>query len=366
MKLRYIIFGISLLLAQSSLWAFEFQWDYLRQTFRLAFAQKQGIAHRAFIVSANIDEARMPVNFIAIEFPQLTAEQYKELNHHYGGNGNIPWDPQRKEPYRLVDFLPIKMQALANCILINQDMEVSTKVIPDSWQDPRFYYGNPDFLPAPSHTVAMCCWDAVYEVCRQGNGAIFHIGAEMAEKLFLNEKMFTTLKEIPKEQIMIDGNKASRNDELKPGDIIYIKNQYSTIGPAHVAIWLDDDLYYEKPNSYTEDPFRLARYEDVISPYLLENGEVDETIEVSFLRRKKGVSLPPLESFAGIYPYGENEVELSPEVARDFIFSQDVGLGGGLSIYNISKIERFSIAKDNQGRYIYKDAEKYGLKRLLK
>jgi len=337
----------------------DLQWEPLRRLFRLTHAEALGVDVNASLVTATFPEAVGPVTFVVVEFPSLTKPQYDGLMSHYGGDGSVPWQPDGKRSYRLVDFLPPKMQALLNCTIDAAYHEAGADVIPTSWRDPR----HPD--SPTQYTYAMCCWDAVFEVTRPGPGSFFHIGAVEAEGLFQESGCFVEVGNLSSAEIAIEGDKVGRNRDRRPGDVLYIRNQFSTIGPAHVAIWLDDDLYFEKPNSYTEDPFRLARYEDVISPYLLEGGAVDDTIHGTFYRVRDAAGLPSPHDYAGIHPYGEDVEPLPPASAKSFIFALDVGLGGGLSNFNISRIVDFEMGRSADGRAVYVGAEKYGLKRVI-
>jgi hypothetical protein len=313
--------------------------------FKLGFAEKNGITnYKVFrdIVNKDesVDETRRYV--VRVVFHGLTEPQYKLLMGHYGGQGFVAYDPNRC--FELTDFLPPKMQAYVDRWLVTSVSPDSR--IPSDWQSPYL------LSEVVDSGVTMNCWTTAYEMLRewgkpwaQTQGKLAYFGPEDAEKLMTKNSRAIALQQPLARSAWNEAKIAERNAGRLPGDLLHIRTQFSFIGPAHAALWIDDDLYFEKTNSSSDDPIRLAFYADVIRPYLSQDtAEMPMTME--FLRFKPG-SLAAQESIAGRDPWGrEGLTALPPEVKKSTIFTLDLGMGGGLKEFSANRILTFPIGRD--------------------
>ena len=314
--------------------------------FKLGFAEKNGITdYKVFRDVVNADE-RLDASrryVVRIVFEPLTHDQYKLLMTHYGGQEFVPYEPDRI--YQLIDFLPPKMQAYVNRWLIPTQQR--DQRIPLDWQHP--------FLEGPvSTSVAMNCWTMAYEILREwgkpwssSEGKLAYFGPLDAEKIMTrNEKAILSKESLPRE----DWEKSkvtTRNKGRKPGDLLEIETKYSTFGPAHVALWIDDDLYFEKTNIGSDQPIRLVFYSDVISNYLAQD-DPKKPMTMDFIRFKPS-ALPNQESLAGRDPLGRNDLSPLPgDLKEKIIFTLDMGLGGSLKEFSANRILTFPIGRDTR------------------
>jgi hypothetical protein len=325
--------------------------------FKLGFAEKNGITKYTVYQDTVNDDAMVEDTrkyVVRIVFNELTEEQYKLLMNHYGGQGFVPYDSNRK--FELIDFLPPKLQAYINRWMITTE-QVDAR-IPQEWQSP--YHPN-----EPVKTgVTMNCWTTAFEMLREwgkpwnaSQGKIGYFGPADAEKLFTrNTSVIAKQETLPRTEwgvASIEG----RNRGRLPGDLLHIKTKYSYFGPAHVALWIDEDLYFEKTNSYSDDPIRLAFYSDVIKPYL-EQDDVDRPMVMEYIRFKPN-SFATQESLAGQDPFDrEGLTPLPEEVKKNVVFTLDLGMGGNLKEFSANRILTFPIVRDEKtGRATLKGAE---------
>ncbi len=309
--------------------------------FRLGFAERENIAHTAYEVTIDRQgRSELPNTRIDVRFDDLDASQYQALMDHYGGQGVVPWMPDRT--YRLVDFLPPKVQALVDRWLVVTSEDLA---LPEDWCDPR--RGCSDVV------TGMNCWDTAYSVLfdlhkpmSEQQGAIFHIGPLDFEKALEAPEASTFTRNLTREEVF-SSTSPSRNEGLEPGDLLYIRTKFSMIGPAHVAIFIDDDLYFEKTNFSSEDPIRLARWSDVVGPYL-EQDDPERPVTMKVIRTRGGAPLPHPKSFTGRYPYPEygGTSPLPNGLDEKLVFTLDAGLGGGLTEFGISRLHLFGLAPD--------------------
>ena len=327
------------------------------QDFKLGFAEKNGITnYTVYQDTVNNDKEVEAIRryVVRIKFNELSEAEYKLLMDHYGGQGFVPYDPNRQ--FELIDFLPPKMQAYVDHWLITTQ-QVDDRV-PGDWQSP-YTPGEPVATGA-----SMNCWTTAFEMLREwgkpwssSQGKIAYFGPYDAEKLFTRNTAAIALQQaLPRTQWEIS-SLAERNLGREPGDLLQIRTKYSYFGPAHTALWIDDDLYFEKTNSSSDDPIRLAFYTDVVKPYL-EQDDVDRPMTMDFIRFKPN-SLPSQESIAGRDPFERPGLTPLPsDVKENTIFTLDLGMGGNLKEFSANRILTFPIVRDeNTGRATLKGAK---------
>jgi hypothetical protein len=321
--------------------------------FRLGYAESIGLKSYKVVrelVSSDTSVSEDRRSVVRIKLGKVTEEQYKLLMDHYGGQGFVPYNSARE--YELQDFLPPKVQALLYRWLV-PTYEVDSR-IPIAW-------GSPYHPDEPVSTgVSMNCWTTAYEVVRDWSkpwndtqGKLAYFGSKIAENMLWTNKTAIVKNDLLDRSAWAPEKVSERNAGRQPGDVLYIKTQYSYFGPAHAAVWIDDDLYFEKTNSSSDDPIRLAHYSDVINAYLQQD-DAERPMTMNFLRYKPG-SLPAQDSFTGKDPFGRDGLPPLPaEVAKNTIFTLDQGTGGNLKEFSANRIVTFPIGRDEKtGRAIY-------------
>ena len=318
--------------------------------FKLGFADSKGIDYTAYkdIVNRQADDRKN--NTLRIQFGKLSLNQYNQLMQRYGGQNFVTYDASKD--YRLLDFLPPKIQALSGKNLVPTHTPVYST--PKSLRNPY------EFYKAPTSTVMMNCWTTSYEVLRDWGQNyqsqtvnLGYFSGITALKVFNDTKYLVGGIKILSWTEM-GSDKVGRNRGRKPGDLLVVTNINSTeISPAHTAIWLDNDLYFEKINSGSKDHFRLATWTDAITPYIVNNSIIPP--KVSFRRFK---SLPSVGSFPKARgSFIDNPgLRVFSSAGRTHYVSQDVGLGGNTKQYEVSEILRFRLGRGSSGRAILSGA----------
>lgn len=312
-------------------------------SFKLGFAAQNGIPHKVFkdVIHPTLPHVERR-HTVRITFENLTEAHYRLLMDHYGGQGLVPFATGRT--YELVDFLPPKIQALADRWLVPTTQ--TDPRIPQDWGDPR----NPGSPVDVS--IGMNCWATAYEVLRdfgkplaQLTGKIAYFGPMVADTLLNQKREFQELQEPLPRTAWAAGQVAERNKNRKPGDLLWIKTKDSLMGPAHVALWLDNDLYFEKTNYSGEDPIRFAFFDDVVKAYL-EQDDAERPMEMKFIRYKAG-ALPAPETLAGKHPYPDMPHGALPaELQKTVVFTLDAGISGSLNVFAANRILTFPVKQD--------------------
>ncbi|MBF0410742.1 MAG: hypothetical protein HQM10_25580 [Candidatus Riflebacteria bacterium] len=347
-------------------------------TKKLVFAEKNRIKYEIYKVNLNLPDQLSELDFTySIEFPSLTQEQFDLLMNRFKGQNLVTWKAGQR--YSLIDFLHPKIQALVHRTLEQNYLEFE---VPEDWRNPM--------RPEMEYETGMACWDTVYEVIREFNapfrdgvteGRLFHIGAPLVEAVMKNAAFFDkkALQSLSFSGIL-PGEKgfSERNSGRQFGDVLMIDTMANGgIGAAHVMLWLDDDLYFEKPDMGSQDPFRLVFYEDGVRFWLTDiviSEENREQLHGTFYRYNK--PLPDPLSFTGrtylfdwdkgTYPKGTKPKGTLPKpIADKFIWNLDIGLGGGLSKYRVNPVQRFKMGKDSSCRAIFIGADKDWFKKVF-
>lgn len=172
-------------------------------------------------------------------------------------------------------------------------------------------------------------------------------------------------------------DKFLRNANLQPGDVILIwhKNQFGEAYLDHVAIFIDDDLYYEKSGTGDDVPFRLTDYEGLTTAWPIYIG----VFIVDWKRLKPNVVLPdPAIRFGLSNPDTVTEVgnewidELKPEVQLDFSVSISFDSNQDIDAQTYTWIKDLQqpLLIDENGRAVlpeeYYDPEFYRIKLPIK
>ncbi|MFZ2958066.1 MAG: hypothetical protein WA705_14355 [Candidatus Ozemobacteraceae bacterium] len=330
---------------------------------KFAFGEKNGIKYEIFKIFFGIPEAMKEFNFTySIEFPSLTQNQYTTLMEHFGGQNLVPYAPDRS--YTLADFLHPKIQAFVNRTM---DQNYCEFTLPEGWRNPT--------RPEMEYETGMACWDAAYEVIREfrtpfregvTEGRFFHIGAPIVDAILKNPAYFDagTKQSLSFDAIRgVEAGLAERNRGRQIGDILLIDTMANGgAGAAHTMVWLDDELYFEKPDMGTTDPFRIVFYQDGVKFWLTSivlNKENRDRLAGTFYRYVKNLPDPVTLTDKWYYydweskSYSEEmkpKGELPAAMKQKYIWNLDVGLGGGLSKFRVNPVLRFKMGKDACGR----------------
>jgi hypothetical protein len=213
-----------------------------------------------------------------IEFAPMARAEFDSLKATYAGfslvKSSTPYEPG--QAYSLVDFLPPIMQSM-----LGLKFQEETTSIP-----------LPRRETALASTVANC-WGTVYEVLREaqlpiGAFSVFYAHDDVMQE-FLRDQSYSSVVKPYSKSLAAYENLSIRNRGLKPGDVLIVGGEWL----YHVAIFLDNDLFFEKSGSGSNTLFRLVTYD------LLARTWSPEIYGWSY-RRFDGEPLPDAMSLFGV------------------------------------------------------------------
>lgn len=344
----------------------------------LKFATENNIAYESYRINFHVEHG-LPTNTFSLsfEFPNLSEANFNKLMQRYGGKNYVKWSPSRTAPYELTDFLPPKMQALLYRTLKQEYISFPPNELPP----PDYWVWKSG--PRQEYETGMACWDAAYEVIRDLGSNVSeqtamtgHIGAPIVDAVLRNPKYFVSKETLARDSFLPHTPSAARSKGRQVGDLFLISNQANMgNGAAHAMVWIDDDLFFEKPDMGTGDPFRIVTWSMGAGPWLGNPNQLDsqnyspETENVIVYRYKQ---LPKIWSFAGksfFYDFAKDQetTQIAPlpaQIAKKYIFNRDVTMGGGLSTQRINPITEVKLVPDTLGRATYENADALGFIRL--
>lgn len=260
--------------------------------FELGFAKKHNIPHTVTIVTTP-DAPPNRRAHVQVDFGTLDEATYLKLMNHYGGStALVGYDKTRK--YELIDFLPPKMQALVNRWMPLTQEELTT--LPT-----EYGVGLNLTLPVKAYNGGHNCWTSVYEVLRDIDVPFEKQTLKsyyLADVFF--ELDFAQHPNVQAFEILEGEDIEKRNEGRMPGDVLVVHLVGVSLrgNLAHAAIWIDDDLYFEKTNIGYDHPIRLARWSDVIGTYEKKGLREEGSIQFLRLEKKDGLTLPGPEKYA--------------------------------------------------------------------
>jgi hypothetical protein len=346
-------------------------WMLGGQPRNLGFARDNGIKHTVWKITVDddrtLDFGGDPNTITRVEFGQVSKETYDKLMSRYGGKNFVAYDKDHN--YWLEDFLPPKVQAYTNRWLFPQE-EVKDEL---PWEVGDFRSSRFMSKQSPASSVGMNCWTTLLDIYRDISLPVskqianfFYVNADEAQKEFEKNASLVQGRKMQEFPISLkDKSATERNQGRTFGDLLYIKTVFQPFGPAHVAMWIDEDLYFEKTNFSEDDPIRLAFFEQVVGPYLSQDvaDDPDRRLKFRFYPQslsndptKRDAAIPQPQKFAGDYPFDPVPgTQTSREqvlqkldglgIRQKYYFTLDTGLGGGLTAYSIAEHKGFPIGR---------------------
>ena len=209
--------------------------------------------------------------FLDIKFGKLTADQFKSLMKRYGNYSRVPYQANRV--YDLIDFLPASMQGL-----VNKTFETSYYSVNSRNEEISFLFKN-------GVSVSSNCFNTTIEVIR----SLESKSLELKHRFFIPDRWVVTDNFEDAEYGQYVAPSA-----LKPYDVLFFlaKPMGSLTTIQHTAIYLSDDLVFEKTDSSSSDPYRISYTEDVKGKYrrvLPERFESSKVLNRRFLAAGKAL-----------------------------------------------------------------------------
>jgi hypothetical protein len=121
------------------------------------------------------------------------------------------------------------------------------------------------------------CWGFAYSVLSsvQRKEPFVHVlsagDAQVAYDVFTDDRVFSLIQSVENEQSALLKNQTYRNENLKQGDVVLFWHQNKaeqSVFLDHVAIFIDDDLYYERAGAGDHVPFRLNDWNSILKSWM--------------------------------------------------------------------------------------------------
>eukprot|EP00475_Leptophrys_vorax_P029034 TRINITY_DN4233_c0_g1_i1.p1 TRINITY_DN4233_c0_g1~~TRINITY_DN4233_c0_g1_i1.p1 ORF type:complete len:430 (-),score=102.35 TRINITY_DN4233_c0_g1_i1:87-1376(-) len=293
------------------------------------------------------------------QFDQIN-EAYASLQGHWFGKKLNLFDPQRGT-YFLSEFLTPIMQATSTFRFHAQHYNVSLPDVVNSKNSSSLIY------TMQTAILTANCWGIVYEYLRTRltpcNSIDLAVSdTQVAWSFFTNDSRFELLKTSYQGQndIFDQAYKSPvRNEGLEPGDFVLIwHHNRDGIFLDHAAVFIDEDLYFERAGTGDLVPFRINDWAGITSSW------IPGVFEYEFRRLKStaGPEIPRMgESFGLENPLTQSLssvlVEVSESLAEEFCLTPEYGDDGALSGQVYTWIEEIALIQGDNGLWkLSKDA----------
>lgn len=181
-----------------------------------------------------------------LRFAPMSNADFQKLEQTYSA-----WSAAKPEiryeahkQYALEDFLPPLIKTLLG----------------HKFKEESFSFKAADASILTASTVANC-WGTAYELLREAQRptkqfSVFYAHDDVMQS-FLGNPNYSSERKPYSKNPKDFADKATRNEDLQPGDLLIIGGEYL----YHVAIFIDDDLYFEKSGSGDTTLFRFVTFD---------------------------------------------------------------------------------------------------------
>ena len=275
------------------------------------------------------------------EFKNLDRRQFDSLKSIYGDCSQTPsrttYEPLRS--WLLSDFLPPAMQAALNFRFINE-----RRLTPL----PQLFSMNTHSERTETPVLLVSdCWGTLYEVLRhaqtfQSNPhlELFYAPHKAAKSVFFDPRWSAEVRPYSKQATFPS---EERNAGLVTGDVLLVGKEWF----QHVAIFIDDDVYFEKAGTGNTALYRLTDWDTLAKTW-------PPDLHGYSWRRYNQQAFPEsseLFNMSTSVPNNEQLSQLTPEELRKFTLEPAIDDSTGRPVGG-SWFERrkYLIDFDTQGR----------------
>ncbi len=309
----------------------------------LQLTQAKNIQHKCLVKIDNSNPLELWKNRLSFDFGKITKSDFIFLKNTYSGWSKsqtaVVYDPNRT--YQLIDFLPPLIQALNG-----------HRFIPEKTQTTL----NNQDLSSLEKYLYMNCWGLVYEVLRLAKhspteAVIFMAqGSVMLDRIRNNSEMLLSFQE-PSEM-------ARSNLSIQPGDVLLVLHKSLTGYEYldHIAIAIDNGIYFEKAGTGKDVPIRLI---DEVTLFKIWSVGV---FSYELRRPHKNASLPHPQAIFSLDSL-LNKPKLPPLIETSANMNRDTSITWDIETQDLSSVTWFGMMnisllfKDDKGRS--KLAEKF-------
>ncbi len=223
------------------------------------------------------DPSDLLKSYMKVSFGRISEAQFAQLKSTYFDNTQLSYSSTRN--YELVDFMPPQIQAMDGFRFASERV-ISDIPYYDATREKKFY----------TYSTLSNCWNTAYEILRGDSKktSLFYVNGGAAQGFFTDDSYSRKLKVMPLNPSWQDAGK-DRNEGLKPFDILLVYgNSFGASSPSlqHVAVFIDDDFYFEKTGPDSTLNYRFTTFDTIAGVYGAYN---EARIE---LRRFQGKTLP--------------------------------------------------------------------------
>lgn len=225
----------------------------------LKLARSQDIPHRILRKTVITGKYFFDSHFYDVEFPSLSESEFRRLQKIYGG-----WSKTRNQEtyqsdkvWNLSQFLPPAMASkLGNVFQGEETLEMLPHIFGSKADGQR--------IPTPVQLISNC-WGTAYEVMRAAQTPseeliLFYAPQRLAKAVFFDPQWSEEIRPISK---TVSPDPSVRSAGLMPGDVLLIGDAWL----QHVAIFVDDDLYFEKSGTGNTALYRLNTLETILATW---------------------------------------------------------------------------------------------------
>ncbi len=241
----------------------------------------ENLGQSSYLLDVKIDQA-------------LTQGQFDSIKKIYGGKTLVSYSGNgSKTDWNLIDFLPGSIQA------VNGHYFKTHEILPPAAFPVDFFK---QLRMDSKVDVSMNCHATAYEVARsfltsQGSNTPFTLFflPDMSSFDFFANRSDLSSDVVPSLDLTPIESAQIRNKGRIIGDVL----QFTDPSLLHSAVWIDDDLYFEKSLTDSNAPFRLTTYSDLILRSKLNAVFQNGTMKTGFKRFVGAKMVSPVSFFAG-------------------------------------------------------------------
>jgi hypothetical protein len=226
-------------------------------------------------------------HFRRISFGTLDVKTFDALKKEYGkaGGARFQWEPEteyeRGREYFLEDFLTPRIQALNGITFLDESADKSLFLNEFSSTLKQAFVASG--MPAADVILNLQergsnCWSTVWNIGMAPGNTIegFNAGAGVLTELFGligNKKSDFVEPLVDFEELVVPNSRESLRkafqSKLVPGDILVVRaNTPGGSLMAHVAVAVDDGVFFEKTNFGADFAYRFTSFDEIFDAYV--------------------------------------------------------------------------------------------------
>jgi hypothetical protein len=316
----------------------------------------------------NKDESDKKIYLLSVELGPLSRKQFDTIKAYFKNQSLVSYNETKN--YKLEEFLPPVMQALLNKGIAELDLSSLKYPKNEDGEEDEFFPDKIGFKSGFSSLVN--CIGTALETVRviqvQRGQGVYHLYAP---------------GRIDASQLLKDTITPVKRENLQFGDVLYVMEKadpedYYPDQVQHMAIYISKNIFFEKRDSFENDPYRLVFVEDIQTRLNKVLGKESLRYRIGRFSNEAIASTIPKDQRANLFKSLKDHFETPAELAEAmnvferlssqiknaiWVSSEDeIGLGGGPE-RSLSFIEKIGIVPHSDQVSIQGDPAT--LKRIL-